>query len=378
MTARAVYASLVDDIFGFGSARFDISVTERNDVIGALARPDNFENFKKNFGQRLRRLHAAVEADSTLKAEVLATINRIVHVGWDGAYAELVALDYFLAIPETGPGQVALDRTVAASETLASELGMQSANHDMSFTGLGVSMDTKLLSDKIGEILEGIFAAYRSAKGIKQLHIIPSYDLGSDFIQYATERKALLKELVDNVDAVAQPKTFQSKIIPELSYTFAWKAGVHMGASTNSPEEHARSHHTLLFGHSKKFSRTEPSVITFVVFPWSGEKLSSFKEDRNTFFRNFGRHFFQDYLSTGVAAAQLSKRFTSAISAGDVTRHLSGVIFLEDDAILSASPEDINVSASFLWNANAIHPLTGHEFEKALLSRGACDLKNLP
>ena len=178
MTNRAVFASLVERVFGSGAATFDVSVAQSNNVIGALAHATEFSAFKRNFEARLRRLNSAVMTEPNLRPEVLSAVNRIVDAGWDGAYAELSALDYFLADEATGPGNLALDQTVPATETLASEMGMQNANHDLTFPDLGVSLDTKLLSDKTGEILEGIFKDYRASKGIKNLLIVPSYDLG--------------------------------------------------------------------------------------------------------------------------------------------------------------------------------------------------------
>ena len=155
MTDRAYYATLVDGIFGVETIAFDAADTRSNNVIGALGKPERFIEFSANFEQRLRRLSASLKSDGTLRKEILAAVNKIVTSEWDGAYAELCALDYFLADASTGPGNIILDRTVPAFQTLASDMGMQNANHDMSFPNLGVSMDTKLLSDKVGGILEG-------------------------------------------------------------------------------------------------------------------------------------------------------------------------------------------------------------------------------
>lgn len=343
-------------------------------MISALSHPTEFVTFKKNFEERLRRLGAAVQVDITLGTEVLAAVNRIADAGWDGAYAELCSLDYFLAASETGPGKIVLDRTVPASATLASEMGMQNANHDLSFPSLGISMDTKLLSDKTGEILDGIFRDYRTAKKIKNLLIVPSYDLADDFAQYSANRRALLGELVDGVDPAVQPSTLNSAVIPGLSYTFAWNVGVYFGESSYSPHEHARRHHPLLFGHAKKFCRDEPSLITFVIFPWSGEKVFPFEDTKRTFLKKFGEHFFNDYLNSGDCATKFNKKFKSSISAGDVSRYLSGVIFLEDNSITSHTPHQLNIDASFIWNPHAVHPLANHPLEGALRLRGAYDL----
>lgn len=374
MTQRAVFASLVDRIFGNGSATFDITVAQSNNVIGALSHPTDFTAFKKNFEARLQRLNAAVLIDASLRKEVLAAVNRIADAGWDGAYAELAALDYFLADSETGPGKILLDRTVPATETLASEMGMQNANHDMSFPALGVSMDTKLLSDKTGEILESIFKEFRAAMGINDLLIVPSYDLDSDFAHYSANRGALLQELINGVDTTTQPNVLESTVIPGLSYRFAWKSGVYFGESSYSPLKHAQGHHPLLFGHAKKFSRHEPTIIAFVIFPWSGENVFPFEDSKRTFFKQFGMHFFNDYLGASDSANKYNRKFKSSLSAGDATRHLSGVIYLEDSAITATNSDQLNVDASYIWNENAINPLSGHLFETSLQRRGAYNL----
>ena len=59
-THRAIYALLVDRIFGAGSATVDIAGTQSNNVIGALASPKGFAEFKANFEERMRRLNAAI------------------------------------------------------------------------------------------------------------------------------------------------------------------------------------------------------------------------------------------------------------------------------------------------------------------------------
>lgn len=136
MTHRANFAAFVDAIFGAGSATFDVTKTESNNVIGALANPKRFAEFKANYEERLRRIDAATKADASLRKDVLGAVNRVAEDEWDGAYAELCALDYYLAAPLTGPGNVELDRTLPALDTLASEMGMQNANHDMRLKAL--------------------------------------------------------------------------------------------------------------------------------------------------------------------------------------------------------------------------------------------------
>ena len=372
MTHRANYAALVDAIFGTGSATFDVTKTESNNVIAALAHPEDYTEFKANYGERLRRVYAATEADTSLRKDVLGAVNRVAEDEWDGAYAELCALDYFLAAELTGPGNVQLDRTLPAADTLASEMGMQNANHDMRLKALGVSMDTKILSDKTGQILEGIFGEFLKKNGIACMTIVPTYDHDDDFTPYVVNRPKLLVELLNGVDLKARTPRLTSQVIPGLSYEFAWNAGAYVSASSYSPIEHATQHHTLLFGHIKKFSRVEPTVIVYVMFPWSGERVFN-GFGKAEFQTEFGRQFFNNYLGSADLASKFNRKVKSGISAEDVTKHLSGVIFLDDSSVTAKDPKQINVSASFVWNKNAVHPLVGHPLDDELRGRGALD-----
>ncbi len=376
MTHREHFAALVNKVFGPETAKFDVANTQSNNVIGALAHAKQFVEFCANFEQRLRRLAGAIKADGSLRKETISAVNKIVTSEWDGAYAELCALDYFLVDATTGPGNVILDHTVPAVETLASEMGMQNANHDMSFPGLGVSMDTKLLSDKTGDILEGIFDDFRAAKKIERMSILPSYDQDEDFAVFQANRQKLLAELIQGVDVNVRPSRFTSEVVPGLSYEFGWNAGVMMGANEYSTEDHAETHHRLLFGHAKKFSKTQPTVIVFVVFPWTAERVFLLDELNEPFFKEFGTRFFTDYVSSAELAKNFNTKIKTRISAGDVTRHLSGILFLQDESVLAKTPNQVNVKASFLWNPNALHPLAHSPLEASLLARGALDLNS--
>ncbi|MFN7026380.1 MAG: hypothetical protein ACK4QP_18070 [Pseudorhizobium sp.] len=362
----------VDEIFGAGSATFDITKIESNNVIGALAHPNEFAQFKANYKARLRRIEAATKTDPTLRKDVLGAVNRVAEDEWDGAYAELCALDYFLAVPQTGPGNIELDRTLPASDTLASEMGMQNANHDMRLKAMGVSMDTKNLSDKTGQILKGIFKEFLKAKGIAHMAIVPTYDHDDDFTPYVVNRSQLLTELVNGVDIGARTPRLTSQVIPGLSYEFAWEAGAYVSMSLYSPLEHATKHHTLLFGHIKKFSRVEPTVIIYVMFPWSGESVFS-GFGKETFQTEFGRQFFNNYIGSVDLVRKFNQKVKSNITAGDVTKHLSGIIFLDDKSVTAEDPEQINVDANFVWNRNAIHSLIDHPLDVELRRRGAID-----
>lgn len=372
MTPRENYAKFVDNIFGGGAAKFDIAKTGTNEVIGALASKQNFSEFKANFEERLRRINASIQSDPNLGIAVIDAVNRIAGYEWDGAYAELCALDYFLAAPLTGSGNIELDQTVPGSTTLATEMGMQNSNYDMRLKNLGVSMDTKNLSDKTGQILDGILNEFRQAKGIMSMMIVPTYDLDDDFNPYAEKRQQLLSELIRDVNVSHKTPRLESQVIPGLSYEFAWNAGVYISESTYSPVEHATKHHTLLFGHIKKFSRIEPTVIVYVMFPWSGES-AFFGFGKDTFQTEFGKQFFNNYLGSTSLAKSINKKVRSDITCAEVTKHLSGVIFLDDKSATAKDSKQINIEASFVWNEHAAQSLVGHPLDEELRRRKAVD-----
>ncbi|MBK7531510.1 hypothetical protein [Piscinibacter sp.] len=83
--------------------------------------------------------------------------------------------------------------------------------------------------------------------------------------------------------------------------------------------------------------------------------------------------FFNSYLGSADLASKFNRKVKSNISARDVTKHLSGVIFLDDSSATAKDPKQINVEASFVWNKNAIHPLVGHPLDVELQRRGALD-----
>lgn len=375
MTNKAIYASLINGIFGKGTATFDTAATDTNNVIGALARIGDFVQFKECFTARLNRLNQAISTNTRLTNPILNAVNQIAdHSNWDGAYAELCALDYFLDDPRTGASMIELDATVSAAQTLASDMGLQNANHDLRSASFGVSMDTKLLSDKSADILNGIFKEALKAKGIKSLTIIPSYPLDQSFTDFQSNRKALVSELITLLDVVNRPRTAASNVTPELSYQFAWNAGVFSSEQEYNPGDHAQNHHHLLFGHAKKFSKIEPTVLVFVHFPWSGEPLwidASAKQ----FFKGLGSNFFDLYQGSPKEAKTLYRQFKTSISLEQVTKHLSGIVFLQDRSILASDTGQVNVDASYILNMHATHTLIGTPFEQYLQDRQALDLR---
>ena len=88
---------LIKKYFNEGVAIRDKTVS--NNCIGALTNENNFEVFKSNFEERLKRIADKV-TDTSQRKEIVEKIKNIAEktgYKWSGPYSELVALDFFLS-----------------------------------------------------------------------------------------------------------------------------------------------------------------------------------------------------------------------------------------------------------------------------------------
>jgi hypothetical protein len=124
-----------------------------------------------------------------------------------------------------------------------------------------------------------------------------------------------------------------------------------------------------LFKHAKKFSKTTPSLIVFVVFPWFSESAVNPFCSSEVFYRSFSRRFFCQYAKDTRPANSLLKSFQGSETVAQVTEKLSGVLFLEDISITSMSTDDLNVKGFAYFNPNAAMKV-GRHFREHLSSLG--------
>ena len=150
----------------------------------------------------------------------------------------------------------------------------------------------------------------------------------------------------------------KSTVVPNLNYRLLWGAGVLSTVGTYDPYQHAEKHHTLLFKHAKKFSKTQPSLIVFVLFPWFSEKVVNEFCEKEIFYRSFCRRFFCQYANDSRPASSVLSKFSGAETMSQVTEKLSGVIFLEDTSILTANVDDLNVTGFAFLNPNAVNKVS--------------------
>lgn len=332
MTSLNHYQTLVESIFGVATATFD-TTKSGNNVTGALARQDdNFQIFRANFEARLRRLNTAFSVNSNRDA-LLRAVNEVADPkNWEGAYAELAGLDFLLSCQDYS-SDVNLDVTLPAKDSIAAEFGKQNTNLDVCLIEFETYLDIKCLSDKSRTILDGITSDAIKQANATDMMILPEYPLDMNYETFAKARQNLVNELSSHLSADQKSKYFKSSVVDQLTYRILRDSGVAMAASECDPYNQAENHHNLIFQHVKKLLKQKPTLLLYVHFPWFSEQhLSAFDSDQ-IFYRSVARRFFCQYAKDDRPLSSLVKGCIGEISIAETTKHLSGILFINDLSI---------------------------------------------
>lgn len=375
MTSLENYSELIDGIFGAGTTSFDNKLSTTNRVIGALNHAGDFSRFKNNFTARLKRLHLLYGGHSNLLRPILIQVNEIAsEKNWQGAFAELAAFDHFnndlFMTNNFLFDPIIADVTLPKEQSFANELNKKEANLDGYLEEFDIYFDIKVLKDNVTEILDGIYKQLKLDHPTL-LNVSAEYDLGISYGVLQSKRKLLLNELSDALRGGISLSNHRSKVIPDLSFVFTWKAGVSFAIRSYSPFRHAENHHKNIFIYANKFLKAKPTLIVLVNFPWYNQILNQ-SPDIEVFQRSYARRVFCQYKNNGSPFSDYYPDFSGTQSIFEVSTHLSGIVFLNDNTILSDDPESTNVTCSIYLNPNAKHQISrgmAHSFLTGLCNK---------
>lgn len=357
MNALENYKFIVENYFGIGSATFDTNTSSTNNIIGALNSREYFSGFNQAFKKRLERLSTIYTDRDSNFDNLIKTINEVSsNSNWEGAYSELVAFDFLNSCNDYLQNPIEISKTIPASETLASNIGMSNVNLDGYYSEFDIYFDVKTLMDKSKNILDSVIDKAKKQLGIEVLHILPQYPGDIDYRIFEKNFSPLVNELSCSINVTTKPTFISSKIISDLSYRIIWEKGVLMVHSIYDQYQHAENHHQLLFKHAKKFVLAKPTVIVFVVFPWFSERNFIFKDNQEVFFRSFSRRFFCQYIRAVQDIDECC--YIKGVSNATITKSISSVIFLHDDCITDSIPEKQNIRAFAYLNPNATNKIS--------------------
>jgi len=356
MTNVENYSSIIDNIFGTGTTTFDIKEQHSNKVIGALNH-SQFNNFKENFIERLKRLKKIYTPHPTFLKEILVQVNEIQSLkNWDGAFAELAAFDHLNSTDELYE-PINPNVTLSSSKSLAGKLGKKETNLDGFIKEYSLYFDIKCLKDNNEEILNGIYLQFKKHLNYKNVHFSAEYALDISYDDLKKNRNNLLNELKQEINTQKKQTNFQSKIIPNFSIRILWDGGVLSAIRTYDPYLHAENLNKSIFNYANKFMKTKPTLIVLVVFPWYNLVVNDFGGSNIEFYRSFCRRFFCQYKHSNEKMSDFNSNFKGSEKLHTISKYLSGIIILEDNTILSEDKTTTNVKCYSFLNPNAKNPI---------------------
>lgn len=344
------YARLIKLVFG-DQASINTLINDTNTVIRALNVKSS--KFKRNFLARLRRLYNIYKDDPQNLEELIVQVKEIASTkNWHGAFAELVAYDH-LCDRDFLYSTIILNHNIDGTHTYAQQLGKSVTNVDGFIECFNLYFDVKCFKDNVKEILGGIIEQFKKKNGLESLHIAPEFESYVSYDDFQKNRLNLLTELEDRITLGTRITYLNSAVIPGLSYRILWEKGISITESTYNPFKHAENFHKTVFNYANKFVKNQRTIIVFVVFPWNNLIISNFSNYNIQFYRAFARRVFCQYRYDTSRFSSFNLSFTGTETIFDVSKDLSGIIFLEDTTILGKKPSDRNVKSYVYLNPNA-------------------------
>lgn len=333
-----LYQQLVDEVFG--QNKIKIKKAKNNNVIGTLKYIDEFLDFQTNFKSRLIRLKSKYESCADY-AKLLEAVKQVADPNnWEGAYAEIVAYD--IMHNDTIFSDVKLDVTLNANESYAGDLGGAATNEDIYIGDYDLYFDIKCFADTTKNILNELIDEVVTKAGQKgNCHILPEYPLDDSEEQYQTNRANLYKELLDFLNkekCCTGKKCFTSKIVKQLSYRILWGGGINSAIGESNPYVFAENtRHIMLKRYMKKFMKSKSFLIVLVNFPWYNNRLSTFGNCDEIYYRALARRTFCGYRYSTEKTSEINPKYKGCESPYEISTHLSGIIIIDDHSIKTDS-----------------------------------------
>ncbi len=370
MTDLEYYRDLIDSIFGVGVASRSQDEKYSNIIIGALNHKTEFKSFSNCFIERLKRLNKVYPNADANRKNIIDQLNLIASDNWEGAYSELAAFDFLNQECDAKIAPIDLNIDIDAKRSYAIDMGGKGpANLDGHYAGWDIYFDVKVLKDNAKELLGGICDDVYARLGKSKFLIRPEYPLHMTYDDIEKNRQALIKELIDEIDVTKETRFIRSKIIDELAYRIELTSGVSVTISGYNPYEHAEKHYKLAFRHVKKFVKDRPFFLVFVVFPWFNNVITDFRQSNRIFYRSFARRVFCQHIKDTQSFSSFNKKYKGTDTVYDASRKLSGILFLEDQCILSDQPKEFNVKSYVYFNPNADNKIRNTFFFDCILQQ---------
>jgi hypothetical protein len=363
------YQQILGNIFGDEATKAEKTKKFRsNNILSALnsdRKVFDYSEFKNCFIKRLERLNVLYLKDLS---EILTNLQTS---KWEGAYAELIALDYLnyhlkiknniadLPIRINKP----VNSNVSLKKLFDEDKTKKNGDVDGYYKYSDIYYDVKILSSYKNNILANLYDDLRREH--KNVYFQDNCNYNFDFNEIKKKRKEIIEEL--NLAIINNVDKFSSKTIKGLCFEII--RNICVRPLITDPFNYAEKHYKMFLQKSyvQKFLDSRPFFIICVSCPWFDTpiNISDFAHLNKIFYRSVARRVFCQYKNLNVKYNDfLKEKFKETcsdnnISAFEVSKKLSGILFLEDLSTLNQNINinSINVKGYFYLNPNADNPL---------------------
>jgi len=355
------YNKIIYNIFN-QNLNHNKDMSKSNSVIGALNN-NEYSSFRNCFESRLKRLGKIYSRNNVNRKSLFTKLKDVAsNKNWEGAISELIAFDYlnrdFIENKDHIYNPICLDKDVPNEKTFANELGKSGPfNLDGYFEENDVYFDIKSFKNNVSQILNGIFNDVKSNLPKSDFFIMPEYPGDISYVEFKDKRAKLKAELLNIIEENPSIEYIKSEHISELSYRLRWTPGLLITEGSFNPYEYAENYHRLAFIHVDKYIKDRPSFLVFVVFPWFNGIINDFRESNKIFYRAFSRRCFCQYKDNSDLFKSIMPQFIGSETIYDISRYLSGILFLEDHSITCMHSNYSVVKSYFYINPNAKNSL---------------------
>ena len=394
MTDAENLEKVIRDFFG---AERRIRSGSTNKCAAPLNRPSK-NLFAYNFLNRLARLSGRFSGREGEAAEICDRLKNIGEAGehqWAGPYSELVALDFysqfseFFGLSYVNVLPVPLHRgSIPARNGHSEKIDIDLC---LNMRGQKIYTDVKSFNCVHLQILDGIFREVEEfAKeslgkgvllGVDNLSEIDYREVKNNLGARMPEIRERLKEAVRNGERVVDYTSVEGM---RFSFKVGYLNQGHFLSTVReySPFAMAESYKYKFLDYGNKLLDDEYSMITIVRNPWFNEETVDFGDFNNIFYRALSRRTFMELSRMECPARSCSRNYTNdSVSVSEVSRSLSGIVFIDDHSPSAKSQSEL-YSAYIYLNPNyscldpAKRPLTTRMLERYFRNAFECQIKD--
>jgi hypothetical protein len=299
---------------------------------------------------------------------------------WQGAYAELSALDFLDHPLANHAGFLTKPVEIGVEPVGRKLLGKHSCGGfglptlDGWFSDFDVYFDVKVLMRSSQDILQRVYERIRSRCPNRNVL------LGAEFLSDTAEAmlpgrvSAIEQELRDALDQDPNTTFVRSTVVEGLAHRIS-RTGCLVTEDSHDPYCDAERLWSSVLRDCHQFVADRPFLLVFVTFPWYGSEVTQFRDLNKILYRAMSRRVFcglkgdcRWVVGSGIAkeAARLE-----GTTLADASRSLSGILFLEDRSIKLEDNTSSNTCGYLFTNPNASNNLTRTLF----WDYACCDLR---